>query len=181
MDYKIFRRINQLAGRYSILDMLMILISNKVRYLFVFVLMLMWFRGGSQRKVTVYAVISSTFTLLINMLIKYFYFKPRPFMKRRVGILIPSKMNSTFLSKHTLLATAVSTSIFLHERVIGAVMWGVSLLTGFSRIWVGHHYPSDIIRSLFIGSLTSIIVEKVFGSLKVMNRKSKKYYAQIRK
>lgn len=115
---------------------------------------------------------SSTFTLLINMLIKCFYLKPRPFIKRRVGILIPSKMNSAFLSKHTLLATAVSTSIFLHERVIGAVMWGLSLLTGFSRIWVGHHYPSDIIRSLFIGSLTSIIVEKVFGPLKIMNRKT---------
>ncbi|MBD8847754.1 phosphatase PAP2 family protein [Priestia megaterium] len=181
MDYKIFRIINQLAGRYSVLDMLMILISNKVRYLFVFVLMLMWFRGYSQRKVTVYAVISSTFTWLINMLIQCFYFKPRPFMKRRAGILIPSKMNSSFLSIHTLLTTAVSTSIFLRERILGSVMWILSLLTGFSRILVGHHYPSDIIRSLFIGSLTSIIVEKVFGSLKIMNRKSKKYYAQIRK
>ncbi len=174
MDYKIFRIINQLAGRYSVLDMLMILISNKVRYLFVFVLMLMWFRGYSQRKVTIYAVISATFTLLINMLIQCFYFKPRPFMKRRIAILIPSKMNSAFLSTHTLLTTAVSTSIFLRERILGSVMWILSLLTGFSRVWVGHHYPSDIIRSLFIGSLTSIIVEKVFGSLKIMNRKIKK-------
>ena len=181
MDNKIFRIINQLAGRYSVLDMLMILVSNKVRYLFAFVLMLMWFRGDSQRKVTRYALISAAFTLFINTLIKCFYFKPRPFMKRRVGILIPSKMNSAFLSKHTLLTTAVSTSIFLHERVIGAVMWGLSLLTGFSRIWVGHHYPSDIIRSLFVGSLTSIIVEKVFGSLKIMNRKSQKCYNPIRK
>ncbi|KLV28617.1 undecaprenyl-diphosphatase [Priestia megaterium] len=181
MDYKIFRIINQLAGRYSVLDMLMILISNKVRYLFAFVLMLMWFRGYSQRKVTVYAVISATFTVLIKMLIQCFYFKPRPFMKRRVRILIPSKMNSAFLSTHMLLTTAVSTSIFLRERILGSVMWILSLLTGFSRIWVGHHFPSDIVRSLFIGSLTSIIVEKVFGSLKIMNRKSKKYYAQIRK
>lgn len=102
-------------------------------------------------------------------------------MKRRVRILIPSKMNSAFLSTHMLLTTAVSTSIFLRERILGSVMWILSLLTGFSRIWVGHHFPSDIVRSLFIGSLTSIIVEKVFGSLKIMNRKSKKYYAQIRK
>jgi len=181
MDYKIFKIINQLAGRYSILDMLMILVSNKVRYLFAFVLMSMWFRGHSYRKVSRYALISAAFTLLIDMLIQCFYFKPRPFIKHRVGILIPSKMNSAFLSKHTLLATAVATSIFLRERVFGSVMWGMSLLTGFSRIWVGHHYPSDIVRSLFIGSLTSIIVEKVFGSLKIMNRKSKKYYAQIRK
>jgi undecaprenyl-diphosphatase len=119
--------------------------------------------------------------LLINMLIKCFYFKPRPFMKRRVGILIPSKMNSAFLSKHTLLTTAVSTSIFLREHVLGSVMWGLSLLTGFSRIWIGHHYPSDIIRSIFIGSLTSIIVEKVFCPLKIMNQETKKYHVPIRK
>jgi undecaprenyl-diphosphatase len=82
------------------------------------------------------------------------------FIKRRVGILIPSKMDSSFLSKHTLLTFAVSTSIFLHERVIGSVMWGLALLTGFSKIWVGHHYPSDIIRSAFIGSVTSITIDK---------------------
>ncbi|ADE68636.1 hypothetical protein BMQ_1604 [Priestia megaterium QM B1551] len=76
-------------------------------------------------------------------MIKCFYFKPRPFMERRVGILIPSKMDSSFLSKHTLLAFAVSTSIFLHKRILGSVMLGLSLLTGFSRIWLGHHYPSD--------------------------------------
>lgn len=181
MDYKIFRRINQLAGRYSVLDMLMILISKKVRYVFIFVLIFMRFRNYSQRKVTLYTVIPAAFTLFIHTWMKCFYFKPRPFMKHRVGILIPSKMDSSFLSKHTLLAFAVSTSIFLHERILGSVMWGLSLLTGFSRIWVGHHYPSDIIRSAFIGSLTSIIVEKVFGSLKIMNRKSKKYYAQMRK
>ncbi|MFS0901763.1 undecaprenyl-diphosphatase [Priestia aryabhattai] len=160
MDYKMFRTINQLAGRYSTIDMLMILISKKVRYVFMFVLIFMWFRNYSQKKVTIYAVTSSAFTLFINKLIKCFYFKPRPFIKRRVGILIPSKMDSSFLSKHTLLTFAVSTSIFLHERVIGSVMWGLALLTGFSKIWVGHHYPSDIIRSAFIGSVTSITIDK---------------------
>jgi undecaprenyl-diphosphatase len=160
MDDKVFRRINQLAGRYSVLDMLMILISKKARYVFMFVLIFMWFRNDAQKKMTLNAVISAAFTLFIH-----------PFMKRRVGILIPSKMDSSFLSKHTLLTFAVSTSIFLHERVIGSVMWGLALLTGFSRIWVGHHYPSDIIRSAFIGSLTSIIIDKVTASLKVRNWK----------
>ncbi|MFS0906565.1 undecaprenyl-diphosphatase [Priestia aryabhattai] len=171
MDDKGLRTINQLAGRYSVLDMLMILISKKVRYVFMFVLIVMWFRNDSQKKVTVNAVLSAVFTLFIHTLMKCFYFKPRPFMKRRVGILIPSKIDSSFLSKHTLLAFAVSTSIFLHERILGSVMWGLSLLTGFSRIWVGHHYPSDIIRSAFIGSLTGIIIDKAADFLKTMNRK----------
>ena len=171
MDDKVFRRINQLAGRYSVLDMLMILISKKARYVFMFVLIFMWFRNDAQKKMTLNAVISAAFTLFIHTLMKCFYFKPRPFMKRRVGILIPSKMDSSFLSKHTLLTFAVSTSIFLYESVIGSVMWGLALLTGFSRIWVGHHYPSDIIRSAFIGSLTSIIIDKVTASLKIRNWK----------
>jgi undecaprenyl-diphosphatase len=173
MDDKGFRTINQLAGRYSVLDMLMILISKKVRYVFMFVLIVMWFRNDSQKKVTVNAVLSAVFTLFIHTLMKCFYFKPRPFIKRRVGILIPSKMDSSFLSKHTLLAFAVSTSIFLHKRIVGLVMWGLSMLTGFSRVWVGHHYPSDIVRSAFIGSLTSITVDKAVCLLRRMNQKIK--------
>ncbi|WP_426629909.1 undecaprenyl-diphosphatase, partial [Priestia megaterium] len=117
MDDKVFRAINQLSGRYSVLDMLMILISKKFRYVFMFVLIFMWFRSDS-KKVTLNAVVSAVFTLFIHTLMKCFYFKPRPFIKRRVGILIPSKMDSSFLSKHTLLTFAISTSIFLHKRIL---------------------------------------------------------------
>jgi undecaprenyl-diphosphatase len=50
MDIKVFRAINQLSGRYFVVDMLMILISKKVRYVFMFVLIFMWFRNDSQKK-----------------------------------------------------------------------------------------------------------------------------------
>lgn len=39
-------------------------------------------------------------------------------------------------------------------------MTGLAVLTGISRIWVGHHYPSDIIGSALLGSLTSMFVHK---------------------
>ncbi len=161
MNYKVFKSINQLSGRCSPIDLLMILISNKIRYVFIFVLIFMWFRNDSYKKVSCNAVISVGVTLFINTLIKLFYFKPRPFVKRRVGILIPSKRDSSFPSKHTLLVFAMSTSIFLYKRVLGSFMWVLSVLTGFSRIWVGHHYPSDIIGSAFIATMTSIILDKI--------------------
>ncbi|WP_429758516.1 phosphatase PAP2 family protein [Bacillus sp. S14(2024)] len=40
-------------------------------------------------------------------------------------------------------------------------MWLLAFLTGFSRIWSGQHYPSDIIGSALIGSLTSIVVNVI--------------------
>ncbi|WP_227935410.1 undecaprenyl-diphosphatase [Alkalihalobacillus deserti] len=172
MDYKIFRAFNRLAGRNFLIDMLMIFISNKVRFIFIFVLIFMLFRNYSHKKVALSAITTAAFTLFINSVIRLVYFKPRPFVKHRVGILIPSKVDSSFPSKHTLLVFAVATSIFLRERVLGSIMLGLSVLTGLSRIWVGHHFPSDIIGSAFISIFTSIGIGK-FSNWFTSNLKSK--------
>ena len=67
-----------------------------------------------------------------------------------------------------LLVFAISTSIFLYDRILGSIMWILSVLTGLFRIWVGHHYPSDIIGSAFIASMTSIMLEKIFAVLIIL-------------
>ncbi|MGE8203226.1 undecaprenyl-diphosphatase [Heyndrickxia sp. NPDC080065] len=158
MNIKIFKVINQFSGRCSPIDLLMILISNKIRYVYIFVLIFMWFRNDFYKKVSYNAVISSGIAWFIYAMIKLFYFKPRPFVKHHVGILTPSKKDSSFPSKHTMLVFAISTSIFLYNRILGSIMLALSVLTGFSRIWVGHHYPSDIIGSAFVASTTSTIL-----------------------
>ncbi|MCM3594702.1 undecaprenyl-diphosphatase [Metabacillus idriensis] len=160
MNYKVFKAINQLSGRCSPIDLLMIWISKNIRYVFIYVLIFMGVKNDFYKEVTRKALISVLVTLVINTLVKLFYFKPRPFVKRRVGILIPSKVDSSFPSKHTLLVFAISASIFLYDRILGSIMGILSVLTGFSRIWVGHHYPSDIIGSAFIGTIASVILDK---------------------
>jgi undecaprenyl-diphosphatase len=160
MDYRIFRAINQFAGRYRLFDTIMIIISQKVRYLYVVLLIFMWFRNNFYKKVTLFTGISVVVTLLLNCFIKLFYFKPRPFLKFWVHLLLPSpsKKNSSFPSKHTTLAFAAATSVLLYKRVVGSIMFILAFLAGFSRIWMGQHFPSDIVGSAFLGSLTSIIV-----------------------
>ena len=70
----------------------------------------------------------------------------------------PSKKISSFPSKHTTLAFAVATSVLLYKRLMGSIMVILAFLTGFSRIWVGQHFPSDILGSALLGSLTSSLV-----------------------
>ena len=60
--------------------------------------------------------------------------------------------------KHKVLAFALATSVLLRERLFGSIMRFLAILTVFSRIWLGHHYPFDIIGSAFIGILTSIAI-----------------------
>lgn len=157
MDLKLFKLINRLSGRFSPMDQLMILISNRVRYAYLLIIVLMLFKKGFNKRIALEAGMSVAISFIAHFFIHLFYFKPRPFMKRRVGILIPSKMNSSFPSKHTMLAFAASTTILMFHRTLGTIMMWMSALTGFSRIWVGHHYPSDIIGSAIVGSLTSVV------------------------
>lgn len=169
MDEKIFKKIIHFADHYRVFDKLMILVSNKIRYVFLFVLVIMWFR--SKKPVAKNFIFTVLFSMMINKMIKLFYYKPRPFVNHRVGILIPSKEDSSFPSKHTILAFALSTSIFLRDRILGTVMYGLSLLTGFSRIWIGHHYPSDIIGSAVIGSIISFFIDR-FSNRDITNMDS---------
>ncbi|HYK75321.1 MAG TPA: phosphatase PAP2 family protein [Pseudoneobacillus sp.] len=160
MDRILFRSINQLAGRYNIIDSVMIFASKRLRYIYLLILIFLCINNSSSREVAKNAIKSACITWLLHFLSKTFYFKPRPFLFHRVGILIPSKMDSSYLSKHTILAFAVSTSIYLKQYTLGKLMTKLSILTGFSRIWVGHHYPSDIIRSAFLGATISYFVDK---------------------
>lgn len=161
MDIKLFQALNTLSRRSSLLNSVMILVSKWMRYVFILLLLILFFKNHGYKRIAWNATFSAFATLIINAFIKLVYFKPRPFIKRRVGILIPSKIDSSFPSKHALLVFAASTSVFLYKKTLGIMMFGLSLLTGLSRVWVGHHYPSDIIGSAFIGSLTSIVVHKL--------------------
>jgi undecaprenyl-diphosphatase len=161
MDLRLFQQINKLSGRISPVDHSMIFISNRFRYVFLFIIVMLLFKNRKNKRIALETGSSVLLSLIVQFFIKFFYDKPRPFKKRRVGILIPSKMDSSFPSKHTILAFAASTSILMFHRKLGAIMMWMSALTGFSRIWVGHHYPSDIIGSAILGSLTSLVTRIV--------------------
>ncbi|CAM3727079.1 undecaprenyl-diphosphatase [Mesobacillus thioparans] len=156
MDLILFQLINRLSGRFSTADKLMILISNRVRYVYLFIIVVILFKNRFNKKIALETGLSVAFSLAAQFFIHLFYFKPRPFMKRRIGILIPSKTDSSFPSKHTMLAFTVSTTVLMYHRTLGTIMMWMSALTGLSRIWVGHHYPSDIVGSAFLGSLASL-------------------------
>jgi undecaprenyl-diphosphatase len=161
MDNKIFRFINQFTGQFRVFDIIMIVLSTKLRYLFAFFMIFMWVRDTQHKKITSFAGISAIITFLLTSLIKLIYFKPRPYTMKRVNLLdpVPSKKDSSFPSKHTTLAFAVAISVLFYKRLSGCILSILAFLAGLSRIWMGQHYPSDIIGSALIGSLVAIGVK----------------------
>ncbi|RSD28845.1 phosphatase PAP2 family protein [Mesobacillus subterraneus] len=157
MDLTLFKMISKLSGRFPLVDGLMIFVSNRIRYTYLMIIVLMLFKNRKNKRIALETSSSVLLSIIAQFFIKVIYHRPRPFKRRKVGILIPSKMDSSFPSKHTMLTFAASTTILMFHRTLGKILIWLSVLTGFSRIWVGHHYPSDILGSALLGSVISLV------------------------
>ncbi|MEH7439571.1 undecaprenyl-diphosphatase [Neobacillus drentensis] len=165
MNYHIFQAINQLAGHHPFIDKVMILTTQYAFIVYAIVLLLMWFFGKEQHKYSVvYAAITGGLGLLINFVIGHIYYEPRPFVTHKVHLLIQHAKDASFPSDHTTGAFSLALAILLRHRKIGLSMLLFAIVTGISRIYVGHHYPFDVLGSMVVGLFVSTLIYK-FSSL----------------
>ncbi|WFA04871.1 undecaprenyl-diphosphatase [Bacillus sp. HSf4] len=161
MNYELFNAIHNLSHHSNILDNLMIFITEKAIYLYALALLAIWLFGGrAYKKSVLQAGFTGVLGLAANYLITLIYFEPRPFVAHHVNVLIHHAADASFPSDHTTGALAISIAFWLIHRKIGSLMIAFGLLTGFSRIWVGHHYPLDVLGSILVAIFVSLIVLK---------------------
>lgn len=125
------------------------------------------------RKVGAMSAVALLGSLLINNhLIKNLVQRPRPFVTfTDIQILIPTPSEFSFPSGHTSSSFAAASVFyrFLPKKAgIPAIV--LAGLIGFSRLYVGVHYPTDVIAGVIMGILLGFmawfLVEFCVGNLK---------------
>lgn len=137
------------------------------------------------------AVLWTAFACLIaytlNLAIEQFVFEPRPFIAHHVTQLITHPADASFPSDHTAWSLAV-TGMFLfflwpawqrarHIRAKGGdstqlkalvypglitlLAFAMGCLVGFARVFVGVHYPGDILGGALNGLIAAVIITLV--------------------
>lgn len=168
LNYEVLKDINGLAGDGStFMDHFMIFVTNGSLYILGIILLAMWLFGNTYtKKSAIYAAVAGIVAILINVLISQFYYEPRPFVTYNdINVLVPHDADASFPSDHT--AGAMGLTFVLLLRHLNK--WGVlavifGLLTGFSRIYVGNHYPGDVLAGIAVG----FIAAAVFTNLRVL-------------
>lgn len=161
MNYKLFQAINQNAGHHPFLDGLMVFETKDALLIYALGLLFMWFFGKEKYKYTVvYAALTAVIGLFINFVLGHIFYESRPFVTHHVHLLIQHAKDASFPSDHTTGAFSLALAVLLRHRKIGSGMILFAILTGFSRIYVGHHYPFDVLGSIVISLLTSTLVYK---------------------
>lgn len=166
MDYTIYSLINGLAGKFAALDKTMVFIAQNFQYLFAITLLLLWFKKDTKekvaanRKAAIFALMTMLIAVGINHVIGFVYFRPRPYTLHTAHLLVNPSVDPSFPSDHATFAFALALPILVVNKYFGRVMIVMSLLLIFSRVYVGIHYPLDVVGGAIIAYVTYKAIHK---------------------
>ncbi len=100
--------------------------------------------------------------IIVNIGIKPYFARIRPFDRLMLDIIINKPSDYSFPSGHTTAAFGAAVVFLYMNKKIGFFMIIFAILMGISRMYLLVHFPSDVICGAIIGSITSIIVCKIF-------------------
>lgn len=92
---------------------------------------------------------------------------PRPCVELSDAIVRVDKLTSFgTASAHSANMMAVATAFMFYDRRLGSVWLAVAILTGLSRIYVGVHYPYQVLFGWFVGAFVAFVVVKTWQSFR---------------
>lgn len=117
-----------------------------------FLLILFFIFIKKDRKTGILAAFSLAIEIvLISLVLKPIFSRPRPFLKEAIDLLIKIPHGSSFPSGHSASSFAVAGFLFFEKVRFRWLYIFLATLMAFSRLYLFVHYPSDVLVGSFIG------------------------------
>ncbi|GAA3301546.1 phosphatase PAP2 family protein [Streptomyces cinereospinus] len=114
----------------------------------------------------VWAPLAAGVAVLVNVPIRGFVERPRPFYEHEgLEVLVAGKTDFSFVSDHATIAMALGVGLFVAHRAFGLVGIGLALVEGFCRVYMGVHYPTDVIGGFALGTAVVLLLSPVATAL----------------
>ncbi|MGW7103391.1 phosphatase PAP2 family protein [Streptomyces sp. NPDC054838] len=138
------------------------------------VLLVLWCWRGVRRQdeasaaeslaALVWGPLAAGIALLVNVPLRELVGRPRPYLQHE-GLEVVGGTGGagfggagfSFVSGHATLAMALGVGIFLANRRFGLVGIGLALLEGLCRVYMGVHYPTDVVGGLALGTAVVLV------------------------
>lgn len=135
-------------------------------------------RRKTLKKVAIIALAALLFSDAIAFVLKHMVHETRPFMSLdNVRLLVREDDLNSFPSGHTTSTVAIVTALILnmkelskkHYLILDIALVIFAVLIGFSRMYVGVHYPGDVLAGAVIGLIGAFTInhfkDKIFDIL----------------
>ena len=121
------------------------------------------------KKVAIITLVALLFSGAITVLLKHVIHEPRPFMVLdNVHLLITEDDLDSFPSGHVTSTVAVVTSLILNMKelakkyylAIDIVLIIFAIFIAFSRMYVGVHFPGDVLAGAVVGLVGAFVINR---------------------
>ena len=117
-------------------------------------------RRADRSRAAVAATAAAGLALLIAQPIANAIDRARPFVDHptQSHLLVGRSTDPSFPSDHATGAFAIAVAIWLYDRTIGTVFLVIGVLVGFARVYVGVHYPGDVLGGAILGAAVALVL-----------------------
>ena len=130
----------------------------------------LWVWGHANRRPALLAVAAGLFVgQAVNMLLGAFWYEPRPFMAGVGHTWIAHVADNSFPSDHATLAWSLGLGMVLTgaSRRWGIIACLLGIATGWARVYLGVHFPVDVLMSAPAGLLAAAVAHLIVPAMRV--------------
>lgn len=71
-------------------------------------------------------------------------------------LLIARSQDASFPSDHAVGGFALAVGVWLYDRTLGSVLLALAAPLAFARVYVGTHYPADVVAGAALGAAVAL-------------------------
>ena len=166
VDSHIVVWLNQWVGRLPFLDSIVKLIVGDyfIPVALSLCLLGLWFVGNGSRsrdinqRAVLTALLAVGFANLAVLILNQYYVRDRPFVGHELTMLFYQPTDSSFPANPVAVGFAMATPVWRAHRGLGALLYSLAAVWGFTRIVAGVFYPSDVLTGALIGMVIAYLV-----------------------
>jgi undecaprenyl-diphosphatase len=179
LDLYLFNLINGFAGKWAWLDYFGIFCADYLGYILLVVFLAyavkkIFFTSAKPTaspnekyfisRMVILALFSAGIARFVFAeAIRLVWFRARPFVAENfIPLISQSPTEASFPSGHATFYFALATIVYFYNKKIGAWFFVASFFIAISRVFVGVHWPLDILAGALIGILTGWLSYKLF-------------------
>ena len=167
MDYRLYHGINQFVFDHDWLGRALSVLETWAVPVLAIATFGLWLlaRPEGHRKwklASASALASAALALLIAQVIGKIWPRDRPFAAHPGAHVWGSRSHDpSFPSDHASAAFGIAFAVFLFDRVVGSIFIAAATFISVGRVFVGAHYPADVLAGALVGLGAALLVVRV--------------------
>ena len=144
------------------MDLIIIFLAKYLGYILLAAFLFLFLKNRDKNFLLIPLISALVSRFIFTELIRFFYFRPRPFVEQGVSPLFDHAPTASFPSGHAAFYFALSAGVYFYNKKAGLWFFAASAAIGLARVFAGVHYFTDVLGGLAIGIFSFRLVSFLY-------------------